>query len=565
MIRSVVGAALGLTCTTDALSQDYPDYRRESFYVPAADGTRLAVNVYRPATGDMVESRPLPVIFAATPYRARYRDENGKVVELALGDRLALRSLIRAGYVVATADVRGKGASFGTRRGFQDRTEARDSHDLIQWLSRQPYATGKVGMVGCSYLGGTTFQAAASAPSALKAVFIGASDIDKYAFVRRGGIAAQFNTRPDEPASYDLASVPVDADPKGEQLAQAVAGHAANTPMAGLWYSMPYRDSVSSLTGNAFWQEVALYDRLDAMRNAGIATYFWGNWHDEPTAQSIQSAASLGGRFLGGPGDHCNPPPGFDFTGEIRRYFDFHLKGEANGLEQQPRATYWAEGKGWVRSQALPGEQSHPVTWYLSPGDVSMKGRGHLAPMPGRAAHDSFAVDYELGDSAYFAFWVDPMDAHGPSYSSAPLGQPMTLVGFPRVQLTVSSSTPDANVFVYLDEIDAQGKAQVISFGRLALSSRKLSPAPYDTLGMPWHSGLAADAAPVKPGRKVALDIALTPVSRVVPAGHSLRVTVTGADLRQRNLGEIRQDPAPVLTVWQGGADASRIDLPVLD
>ena len=53
-------------------------------------------------------------------------------------------------------------------------------------------------MVGCSYLGGTTLHVASTAPPALKAAFIGATDIDKYAFVRNGGITAQFNTRPDE-------------------------------------------------------------------------------------------------------------------------------------------------------------------------------------------------------------------------------------------------------------------------------------------------------------------------------------------------------------------------------
>ena len=88
-----------------------------------------------------------PTIFVFTPYRARFRDDKGQVVEAALGDGLALRSLLRAGYVVAVADIRGKGASFGHRRGFQDRTEARDGYDLIEWLARRPYSTGAVGMI----------------------------------------------------------------------------------------------------------------------------------------------------------------------------------------------------------------------------------------------------------------------------------------------------------------------------------------------------------------------------------------------------------------------------------
>jgi putative CocE/NonD family hydrolase len=152
------------------------------------------VNIYRPAHGSVASDQRLPVIFAFTPYRARFRDAQGVVQETALNDRLALRSLISAGYVVAVADIRGKGASFGARRGFQDRTEANDGHDLVEWLARQDFSSGKVGMIGCSYLGGTTFHTASTAPPSLKAVFIGASDLDKYGFVRKGGITAQFNT-----------------------------------------------------------------------------------------------------------------------------------------------------------------------------------------------------------------------------------------------------------------------------------------------------------------------------------------------------------------------------------
>jgi hypothetical protein len=536
---------------------------RESLYVPVRDGTRLAVNIYRPAVDGTPIAERLPVVFAFTPYRARYRADDGKVVEAALQDGLALRSLLRAGYVVAVADIRGKGASFGHRRGFQDRTEALDGGDLIEWLARQPYSTGKVGMIGCSYLGGTTFHTASTAPPSLKAVFIGASELDKYSFVRNGGITAQFNTRPDEPPEVDLASVPVDADHNGTLLRQAVSEHARNTPMGPLWYAMPHRDSVSPHTGNAFWQEVAVHSYLDAISDAGIATYFWGNWHDEPTGQVILGAANTGGKFLGGPGDHCVPPAGFDFTGEVVRYFDHHLKGVANGIDQEPRATYFVEGLNgtgaYVRSDELPGIQSRPVQWFIG-GEESVS---TLSTAPGTPGSRSFTVDYDLPAADYFAFWPGPMDAHGLSYTSSPLGEPLTLVGFPVSHLTVTSSNPAADLFVYLDLVSADGNAEVISFGRLKLSHRKLSQAPFDTLGLPWHSGLSRDMLGLAPGERAPLSIAMTPVSRVVPAGARLRLTVAGADPRQRNLKDIRLSPAPEIAVLHGGPDPSRIELPL--
>ena len=563
---------LGMTGQVAAqpVAVSYPDFARTSIYVPVRDGTRLAVNIYRPADARGVANDKLPVIFAFTPYRARFRDEKGQVVDFAMNDRLALRSLIRAGYVVATADIRGKGASFGHRRGFQDRTEARDGYDLVEWLAHQPYSTGKVGMMGCSYLGGTVFQTATTAPPSLKAAFIGASELDKYALVRNGGIPTQFNTRPDEPPAVDLASVPVDADGDGALLKAAVAEHATNTPMAPLWYGMPHRDSVSPLTGNRFWEEVAVYQHLPAIRAAKIPTYFWGNWQDEPTAQVLEGAAATGGKFLAGPGSHCVPPPDYDFTGEVRRFFDHHLKGIDNGIEREPRATWWLEkgdGSGsFQRTAALPGTTSKPQRWFLGggkSGTARSVNDGVLATTPGATGKDAFTVDYKLPPADYFAFWAGPMDDHGLSYTSAPLAKPVTLVGFPIAHLAVSADKPDADVFVYLDEIHPDGKDEVLSFGRIKLSHRKVSPAPYPTLGVPWHSGRAADVAPLPVGQVAALALGLTPVSREIPAGARLRLTITGADPRQRNLKDIAQVPPPVLTVGRGAA--SSIDLPVAE
>ena len=551
---------------TSASAEDLADVVRESRYVAVRDGTRLAVNVYRPAENGVAVSTPLPVVFAFTPYRARFKDENGAISETALSDGLALRSLLRAGYVVAVADIRGKGASFGARRGFQDRTEAQDGHDLVEWLARQPFSNGKVGMIGCSYLGGTTFHTASTTPPSLKAVFIGATDLDKYAFVRNGGITAQFNTRPDEPAEVDLASIPVDADRDGSLLRQAVAEHAGNTPMAPLWYGMPYRDSISPLTGNAFWEEVAIYRHLDTIRAAGIATYFWGNWRDEPTGQVILAAANLGGKFLAGPGDHCVPPAGFDFAGEIVRYFDHHLKGADNGIDREPRATYFVEdvdGGRYVRSDELPGIASRPLPWFLAGAHPSAETGLALADAPDEPGRDAFTVDYDLPSPEYFAFWPGPMDAHGLGYVSAPIARPMTLIGFPVAHLTVTSSHPEADLFVYLDLIGTDGKAEVISFGRLRLSHRKLSQAPYDTLGLPWHSGRSTDVEGLEAGEEAPVSIAMTPLSRTIPEGTRLRFVVAGADPRQRNLQEIKLTPPPVISVLRGGFDPSRVELPL--
>jgi len=537
---------------------------RQSLYVPVRDGTRLAVHVVRPARDGVLVTEPQPVVFAFTPYRARYRDANGRLSGPGVVSGTADAALLESGYVLAVADVRGKGASFGARRGFQDRTEALDGRDLVQWLAGQPWSSGQVGMYGCSYLGGTALQVATTVPPALRAIFAGATDLDKFAFVRKGGVTAQFNTRPDEPLSDDLMSLPMDADGDGSLLREAVAEHARNTPMAPLWYGMPFRDSLSPLTESRFWEEVGPYTYLDTLKQSGIATYFWGNWRDEPTAQMILAAENLDGRLLLGPGTHCAQPPGFDFVTEVKGYFDEHLRG-VTPQDTPPRVTWWLEGapdsESWHRGDTWPGVDAAPQTWYLAPDTATEAPRLQLAP-PG-TARSAFQVDYNVGSDEYFAFWVESQDGHGLSFTSDAFETDQELVGFPVVHLSLRADRAEPVLFAYLEDLGPDGSPTVVAMGRLGAAYRATGPAPYDTLGLPWHTGTSADHAPLEAGRDVSLDFALTPASRVIPAGHRLRLVVTGADPRQRNLDEIRIDPAPRIVLNLGGASGSRVGLPL--
>lgn len=278
----------------------------------------------------------------------------------------------------------------------------------------------------------------------------------------------------------------------GSMLRAAVAQHADNTSMAGLWYSMPFRDSVSPLTGNDFWNEVGPWPYLPALRESGIASYFWSNLKDEPTSQMILAAANLNGRLLVGPGGHCAPPPDYDLAGEVQRFFDFHLKGINNGIDDEPRTTLWvenaAEDSHWIRSDLLPGEASEYRSWHAGPG-------GRLGTDPAAAGQDDFLVNFDVGSEDYFAFWVESQAEHGLVFASAPLQNDLHLEGYPVAHIKLSADRQDANVFAYLEEVDRAGKASVLAMGRLA-------------------------------------------------AGHALRLVVTGADPRQRNLQDILPLPA---------------------
>ena len=136
-------------------------------------------------------------------------------------------------------------------------------------------------------------------------------------------------------------------------------------------------------------------------------------------------------------------------------------------------------------------------------------------------------------------------------------------MGFPVLHLQVASDCPEPLLFGYLEQVSPAGDARVLSFGRLGAAYRKTGKSPYLVADLPWHTGLAADYAPLAPWREVMLDFALTPASQVIPAGHRLRLVVTGADPRQRNLPQIQLTPPPTIQISLGGREGSRLELPL--
>ncbi len=102
--------------------------------VPLRDGVRLNATVYRPNR----QAGPLPVIFTLTPYIADTYQERAQF-------------FAQNGYVYALVDVRGRGNSEGKFEPFAN--EARDGHDVVEFLARQPWSNGKITMWGGSYAG----------------------------------------------------------------------------------------------------------------------------------------------------------------------------------------------------------------------------------------------------------------------------------------------------------------------------------------------------------------------------------------------------------------------------
>ena len=120
------------------------------------DGTTLKGDLYRPAADG-----EYPVLLQRTPYNK----ELWPITAMTLDPVRAAE----AGFAVIIQDVRARWASEGTVF-FPYRDEEQDGYDSIDWISRQAFSNNNVGCYGLSYMGGTSWLAAASGHPALKAI-----------------------------------------------------------------------------------------------------------------------------------------------------------------------------------------------------------------------------------------------------------------------------------------------------------------------------------------------------------------------------------------------------------
>ncbi len=177
----------------------FTHFERTSIYVPARDGTRLAVDVYRPVADGRPVEGPLPVVFNYSRYwRAEQRADGSTMTYAGLmpkGVRMAeiastieaaptkspiVAQLLARGYVFVRAEARGTGASFGVRQGDMSGIEARDGADMVAWAAAQPWSNGRVAMIGGSYEGMSQFLVASQKPPALRAIFPQVAPFDEY-------------------------------------------------------------------------------------------------------------------------------------------------------------------------------------------------------------------------------------------------------------------------------------------------------------------------------------------------------------------------------------------------
>ena len=138
-------------------------------WIPMPDGIQLAARIWLP---EDAEHDPVPAVLEYLPYRRR----DGTTHR----DSVTQPWLAGHGYAAVRVDIRGTGDSEGLMRDEYDLPEMHDGVEVIAWLAKQPWCTGKVGMWGISWGGFNALQVAALRPPALKAIIPMGFTHDRY-------------------------------------------------------------------------------------------------------------------------------------------------------------------------------------------------------------------------------------------------------------------------------------------------------------------------------------------------------------------------------------------------
>ena len=141
-----------------------------SRYLTMPDDVRIAIDVYLPEGARPQDG--FPTILHLTPYYRRFalRDGASSDIEASPNAAASRDMFVARGYALVVVDVRGSGASFGTRDSFRSPSEREDYRVIMDWIIEQDWSNGCIGATGISYVGAASDFAASTGHPAMKAI-----------------------------------------------------------------------------------------------------------------------------------------------------------------------------------------------------------------------------------------------------------------------------------------------------------------------------------------------------------------------------------------------------------
>ncbi|MCA1562840.1 MAG: CocE/NonD family hydrolase [Acidobacteria bacterium] len=315
---------------------------RTSRFITMRDGVRLAADIHLPL--GLEPSTRLPAILEQTRYhrsiepRPEFREALGKPSKKFV-------EFVTRGYAYVVVDVRGTGASFGSRRMELMPEEVRDGKEVVDWIIKQTWSDGKVGATGVSYVGTTAELLLVNTHPAVTAVAPQFSLFDSYTdIVFPGGVHMTWFTRVWGQAVYNMdrnlfteqarerviGIRPVDEDADRRLLVEAISAHAPNADVHKEISAITFRDD----RGPSGWtfDEISPHAYVPKLKASGAAIYSYSRWYDGAYAPSaitrFLTVRNRGSRLVIGPWSHggtfyLSPSSGsrrssFDHTQELR-------------------------------------------------------------------------------------------------------------------------------------------------------------------------------------------------------------------------------------------------------
>ncbi len=525
-----------------------PGVRIEYLRLLMPDGVRLAATLYLPET----LAERVPAILEVLPYR---KDDD------YLGRDLRNHGFYaRSGIAGLRLDVRGTGASEGYPDDEYSVAEHEDTLHVIDWLSRQSWSNGNVGMTGISYGAFNSVQIAAMEPKPLKAILAVAGTDDRYTDDVHyfGGALHLFEN------TWAVGMISSNAMPAapGFDVGSAMALERFEArPWILRW--------LHEQTDGPYWRRGSLrpdYGRLK------IPTFLVGGWLDgyHNFVPRIMRNAPAPSKGLLGPWPHAyphtaHPGPRLDFRGLQARWWNEWLRREKTGIMEDPRITYYSmsfypPALRLPDLKDIPGEWRNLDSWpdeVFEPSErLFLDPRGGTTGRLTSAAPEgaSLELQYRPGVGTSSKTWapngdgsygIDQRadDARSLSFETTPLREEVAILGFARATLWVSATAPVANWIVRLCDVAPDGTSHYVSKGVLNGT----------------HRGSHETPEALVPGEVYELTIGLHCTSWRFAPGHRIRVAVSNADWPV-----VWPSPYPMSTkLFCGSGRPSQVLLPI--